>query len=98
VPEVTEVQSHLEPLREPASGRESYDDPADIERLVLETTGARPRATRFLHTDEGLIVFITLVLDPAESLAAAHVTASSVEKQIRTTVPGVAAVVVHTEP
>ena len=98
VPEVIEVQSHLEPLREPAAGRESYDDPADIERLVLETTGARPRTTRFLHTDEGLIVFLTLVLDPAESLAAAHVTASSVEKQIRTTVPGVAAVVVHTEP
>ncbi len=98
VPEVIEVQSHLEPLREPAAGRESYDDPADIERLVLETTGAQPRATRFLHTDEGLIVFLTLVLDPAESLAAAHVTASSVEKQIRTTVPGVAAVVVHTEP
>ena len=98
VPEVIDVQSHLEPLREPAAGRESYDDPAEIERLVLVTTGARPRAMRFLHTDEGLIVFLTLVLDPAESLAAAHGTASSVEKQIRTAVPGVAAVVVHTEP
>ena len=98
VPEVIEVQSHLEPLLEPAAGHESYDDPAEIERLVLETTGVTPRATRFLHTDEGLIVFLTLVLDPAESLAAAHATASSVEKRIRTTVPGVAAVIVHTEP
>ena len=98
VPEVIEVQSHLEPLLEPAAGRESYHDPAEIERLVRETTGVPPRATRFLHTDEGLVVFLTLVLDPAESLAAAHATASSVEKQIRTTVPGVAAVIVHTEP
>ncbi len=98
VPEVVEVQSHLEPLSEPAAGRESYDDPAEIERLVRETTGAPPRAVRFLHTDEGLVVFLTLVLDPAESLAAAHATASSVEKQIRTTVSGVAAVIVHTEP
>ena len=98
VPEVVEVQSHLEPLLEPAAGRESYDDPAEIERLVRETTGSPPRAVRFLHTDEGLVVFLTLVLDPAESLAAAHATASSVEKQIRTTVSGVAAVIVHTEP
>jgi cation diffusion facilitator family transporter len=98
VPEVIEVQSHLEPLLEPAAGRESYDDPAEIERLVREATGVPPRATRFLQTDEGLIVFLTLVLDPAESLAAAHATSSTVEKQIRTAVPGVAAVIVHTEP
>ena len=57
-----------------------------------------PRDIRFLHTDEGLVVFLTLVLDPAESLAAAHATASSVEQQIRTAVPGVAEVIVHTEP
>ena len=98
VPEVIEVQSHLEPLREPAAGHESYHDPAEIDRLVRETTGVPPRATRFLHTDEGLVVFLTLVLDPSESLAQAHATASSVEKQIRLTVPGVAEVIVHTEP
>ena len=98
VPEVIEVQSHLEPLLEPAAGHESYDDPAEIDRLVRETTGVPPRATRFLHTDEGLIVFLTLVLDPSESLAVAHATASSVERQIRTAVPGVAVVIVHTEP
>ena len=82
VPEVVDVQSHLEPLAEPAAGREADDDPAEIERLVREATGVPPRAVRFLHTDEGLVVFLTLVLDPAESLAAAHATASSVEQQI----------------
>ncbi len=98
VPEVVDVQSHLEPLAEPAAGRESYDDPAEIDRLVREATGVPPRAVRFLHTDEGLIVFLTLALDPAETLAAAHATASSVEEQIRAAVPGVADVIVHTEP
>ncbi len=70
VAEVVEVQSHLEPLAEPAAGREADDDPAEIERIVRELTGAPPRALRFLHTDEGLVVFLTLALDPAESLAA----------------------------
>ena len=56
VPEIVDVQSHLEPLAEPAAGREEDDDPGVIERLVRETTGAPPRAVRFLHTDEGLVV------------------------------------------
>ena len=98
VPEIVDVQSHLEPLAEPAAGREADDDPAAIERLVLEATGAQPRAIRFLHTDDGLVVFLTLALDPAGSLAAAHATASRVEEQIWLSVPDVAEVIVHTEP
>ena len=98
VPEVVDVQSHLEPLAEPAAGREERGDPAEIERLVREATGTPPRAVRFLHTDEGLVVFLTLALDPAESLAAAHATASIVEERIWVVVPGVAEVIVHTEP
>lgn len=98
VPEVVEAQSHLEPLAEPAAGRETDEDPAEIEHLVLALTGAPPRAVRFLHTGGGLVIFVTLVLDPGESLAAAHATASGVERQIRAAVPAVAEVVVHTEP
>jgi cation diffusion facilitator family transporter len=98
VPEIVDVQSHLEPLAEPAAGRETHDDPAEIERLVHEVTGAPPRAVRFLHTDEGLVVFLTLALDPAETLAAAHATASRVEERIWATVADVAEVIVHTEP
>jgi cation diffusion facilitator family transporter len=98
VPEVVDVQSHLEPLAEPAAGRETDEDPAEIDELVRRATGVPPRAVRFLHTDEGLVVFLTLVLDPAESLAAAHATASGVEEQIRAAVPEVADVIVHTEP
>ena len=98
VPEIADVQTHLEPLAEPAAGREARGDQAGIERLVREATGVVPRSTRFLHTDEGLVIFLTLALDPEESLAAAHATATGVEQRIRASVPGVADVIVHTEP
>lgn len=98
IPEVVDVQTHLEPLAELAAGSEADDDPAEIDRIVRETVGGPPRSIRFLHTDEGLVVFLTLALDPSESLAAAHATASGVERRIRAAVPGVAGVIVHTEP
>jgi cation diffusion facilitator family transporter len=98
VPEIVDVQSHLEPLAEPAAGREADDDPRAVEELVRQATGTPPRALRFLHTDEGVVVLLTLTLDPAETLAAAHATASSVEEQVRSAVPGVCEVIVHTEP
>jgi len=96
--EVVEVQSHLEPLAEPAAGREVDEDPAEIERIVQEVTGARPRSIRFLNTTDGLVVFLTLALDSSESLSAAHVVASQVEEHIHLALPGVDEVIVHTEP
>jgi cation diffusion facilitator family transporter len=98
VPEVAAVQTHIEPLTEPAPGQEVAYDPREVERIVLEETGAPPRQTRFLHTDEGLIVFLTLGLDPARALAEAHELASRIEERVRGAVPGVADVIVHTEP
>ena len=98
VPEIVDVQSHLEPLAEPAAGRVADGDAAAVERLVCNAIGSLPRALRFLRTDEGVVVLLTLALDPAQSLAAAHATASGVEEQIRGAVPGVVEVIVHTEP
>jgi divalent metal cation (Fe/Co/Zn/Cd) transporter len=98
VPEIVDVQTHLEPLAETTAGSEADADPRAIRDLVLETTGVPPRAIRFLDTDEGLVILLTLALDPAATLAAAHATASSVEERIRETVPGVTEVIVHTEP
>jgi cation diffusion facilitator family transporter len=98
VPEVVEVQTHLEPLAEQSAGRIADEDPAQIERLVHEVTKAAPREVRFLHTDEGLVVLLTLALDPAGTLADAHATATAVEQRIRAAVQGLADVIVHTEP
>jgi divalent metal cation (Fe/Co/Zn/Cd) transporter len=53
---------------------------------------------RFVRTDEGLVVFLTVALGPEGSLVDAHGRASAVEERVRETLPEVADVVVHTEP
>ena len=70
----------------------------DVSRIVREVLGHEPRELRFLQTDEGLVAFLTLGLDPAASLADAHTQASEVEARIRSARPEIADVIVHTEP
>ena len=67
-------------------------------RVVQETTGGPPRELRFLETDEGLVVFLTVGLDSSLPLAEAHARASQVEERIRRDLPGVSEIIVHTEP
>ncbi|MFL5938580.1 MAG: cation transporter dimerization domain-containing protein [Gaiellaceae bacterium] len=45
-----------------------------------------------------MVAFLTLGLDPGASLADAHTRASEVEARIRDEHPGIADVIVHTEP
>jgi cation diffusion facilitator family transporter len=100
-PEVDSVQTHLEPLSEAGAGRDVDDvgpDRALVERIVQETTGRRPRELRFLRTDEGLLAYLTLGLDPGTALADAHARASEIEERIRRERPEIADVIVHTEP
>jgi cation diffusion facilitator family transporter len=99
VPEVDAVQTHLEPLAEALAGRAAEDvDAALVERIVREATGQRPRELRFLRTDEGLVAYLTLALDPDTPLADAHMRASEIEERIRRERPDIADVIVHTEP
>jgi cation diffusion facilitator family transporter len=103
VDRVTAVQTHLEPLAEPGPGRAtpSTDTAGDAEvvrRIVREATGAPPRKLRFLQTDEGLVAFLTLGLDPSSPLSDAHASASRIEEEIRRERPDIADVIVHTEP
>ena len=98
VPEVDAVVTHLEPLTEPSAGREVIGDKRSVERIVLEATGKEPRELRFLHTDAGLVAFLTLGLDGASSLADAHALASDIEERIRRERADIADVIVHTEP
>ena len=98
VPEVRSVQTHLEPLAETAAAEEVDVDAAAIEQVVREETGAEPRELRFVRTDDGIVVFMTLGLGGDGSLADAHGRASAIEKRVRSSVPAVADVVVHTEP
>jgi divalent metal cation (Fe/Co/Zn/Cd) transporter len=103
VPEAAAVQTHLEPLTEATEGRRPSPDEVESDvqavlRIVREETGAPPRSLRVLETDDGLVVFLTLALDPRTELAAAHGTASGVEERIRREEPEIAEVHVHTEP
>jgi cation diffusion facilitator family transporter len=98
VPEVVSVQTHLEPLAEPARGKTVDRDSGFVEEIVRSATGAAPRKLRFLDTDEGLVAFLTLGLDPGTPLAEAHRRASEVEERIRRERPEIADVIVHTEP
>jgi cation diffusion facilitator family transporter len=98
VPEIQTVQTHLEPLAEEAAGEEVAVDAAAVEAAVREETGEEPRELRFVRTDEGIVVFLTLGLPSAGSLADAHGRASAIEERVRTAVPAISDVVVHTEP
>jgi divalent metal cation (Fe/Co/Zn/Cd) transporter len=103
VPEVVSVQTHLEPLREPGAGRTPRESDvgagsALVEQIVRERTGAPPRELRFLQTEDGLVAFLTLAVDPDCALAEAHARASEVEEEIRRALPQLADVSVHTEP
>ena len=103
VPEVASVQTHLEPLSEEAPGSRPAavavaGDRELVRRIVRDETGAEPRELRFLHTDEGLVTYLTLGVDGATPLAEAHARASRIEERIRHERPQIADVIVHTEP
>jgi cation diffusion facilitator family transporter len=99
VPEISGVQTHLEPLTETREAREVEADAASVvRRVVREATGAEPRELRFLRTDGGLVAFLTLGLDGTSRLEAAHARASEIEERIRRERPDVVDVIVHTEP
>jgi cation diffusion facilitator family transporter len=97
VPEVSSVQTHLEPLGEEAAGHEVAGDAATVRRIVRAELGVDPAELRFVDTDEGLVAYLTLRLG-SDTLAAAHADASRIEELIRRERPEIADVVVHTEP
>jgi cation diffusion facilitator family transporter len=99
VPEISGVQTHLEPLAETSQAREvDAEDAFAVRRIVREATGGEPRELRFLRSTRGLVAFLTLALEGGTTLAAAHARASEIEARIRQERPEIADVIVHTEP
>lgn len=98
VPEVSRVSTHLEPLAEAAAAEEVLAGEHAVEAVVLAQTGDRPRELRLVRTDDGIVVLLTLAVSGEESLTDAHDRASALEERLRAEVPGVADVIVHTEP
>ena len=86
VPEVSSVQTHLEPLAEVAVGMAAHDVREEndlVVRIVRDETGRPPRGLRFLHTDDGLVAFLTLAVGGETTLGEAHARASRIEERIR---------------
>jgi divalent metal cation (Fe/Co/Zn/Cd) transporter len=98
VPEVSSVQTHIEPLAEARKGMRVAGDRELVERIVRDVTGREPEDLRFLRTDEGLVAYLTLRLGRDTPLADAHAAASRIEEAIRRERPEIADVIVHTEP
>ena len=103
VPDADTVQTHLEPLGEeravavvpPEATRAEADG---VREIVAAVAGRAPRELRFLQTEVGLVAFLTLGMDGERTLAEAHGHASEIEERIRRAHPGIADVIVHTEP
>jgi cation diffusion facilitator family transporter len=103
VPEVTAVQTHIEPLAEEAAGSMPAADAVEtdravVERIVRSEMREDPKELRFVNTDEGLVAFLTLRLGSDTVLADAHALASRIEEAIRRERPEIVDVIVHTEP
>jgi cation diffusion facilitator family transporter len=103
VPEISAVQTHLEPLAEETPGKRPpaaavATDRETVARIVRKATGAEPEDLRFVNTDEGLVVYLTVRLGGGTPLADAHARASQIEETIRRQRPEIADVIVHTEP
>ena len=97
-PEISAVQTHLEPLAETAGAAEVSGDADAVRRIVREVAGVEPHDLRFLETEDGLVAHLTLRLGAGHALADAHARASEIEERIRLRLPEIADVVVHTEP
>ena len=101
--EISSVVTHLEPLDEEVTGsaapRVQTRDYGDaIRQIVRKTTGGPPRSLRFVSTEEGLVVYVVVGLDPEISLSEAHKLASVIETRVHRKCPGIKRLVIHTEP
>ncbi len=100
-PQVGHVQTHLEPLADPVAlaGSEAGGFQAEEQRIwrALAEEDPPPREVRFLRTEQGLVVHVTLAVADG-TLLEAHARASEFEERIRATGAAIREVVVHTEP
>jgi divalent metal cation (Fe/Co/Zn/Cd) transporter len=103
VPDITHVQTHIEPLPEdsgtpakPAGGLQR--ERAGVAAVVRELTGREPRELRFRQIDQGLLAYLTLSLDSQTALVDAHARASEIERRIKVEHPEILDILIHTEP
>jgi divalent metal cation (Fe/Co/Zn/Cd) transporter len=103
VPELRIVHTHIEPLsRTDWASAPTRDDTA-VERAAIESavkrfTGSAPLAVRFRDGEQGRVALVTVSLPGDQPLPSAHRHAGAIEEAVRERCPGLADVIVHTEP
>jgi cation diffusion facilitator family transporter len=103
VPELRTVHSHMEPLSRtdwasaPPAG-DTTRERAAVEDAVCEMTGTRPMSVNFRDAERGRVALVTITLPGEQPLPSAHHHAGRIEEAIRERCPGLADVIVHTEP
>jgi len=103
MPEVSDVHVHLEPLAREGSivaVGEAQDGElyTEIEKIVAAELGYPPARLSVHREPRGVVVFLTVGMEGSVPLNVAHERASEIERSVRSRLPEVAEVVVHTEP
>jgi divalent metal cation (Fe/Co/Zn/Cd) transporter len=103
VPELRIVHTHIEPLaRTDWASAPTRDDTATereaIESAVRHYTGAAPLDVTFRDGEQGRVALVTVSLPGEQPLPSAHRNAGAIEEAVRERCPGLADVIVHTEP
>jgi cation diffusion facilitator family transporter len=103
VPELRTVHTHIEPLsRTDWASTPPTDDTATeraaIESAVKRFTGADPLDVTFRDGEQGRVALVTVSLPGEQPLPSAHKNAGAIEEAVRERCPGLADVIVHTEP
>jgi cation diffusion facilitator family transporter len=103
VPELQSVHTHIEPLSRTDWASAPPAETTAVERAAVEEavrgiTGSLPASVRFRDAERGRVAFVTIMLPGEQPLPSAHQHAGRIEEAVRERCPGLADVIVHTEP
>jgi cation diffusion facilitator family transporter len=103
VPELQKVHTHIEPLARTDWARAPTRDDTATEREAIESavkrfTGSAPLDVTFRDGEQGRVALVTVSLPGEQPLPSAHRNAGEIEEAVRERCPGLADVIVHTEP
>jgi cation diffusion facilitator family transporter len=102
-PEIRSVHTHIEPLARtdwasaPPAG-DTAEERGAVEEAVRGITGSLPASVRFRDGEHGRVALVTIKLPGEQPLPSAHHHAGRIEEAVRVRCPGLADVIVHTEP
>ena len=103
VPEIRMVHTHIEPLARTDWASAPTSDDTAVERAAIESavkryTGSAPLEVTFRDGEQGRVALVTVSLPGEQPLPSAHQNAGAIEEAVRERCPGLADVIVHTEP